>query len=98
MGTQYFLDKADLTPLAPSLQGNGRNYLPSPCRRGAGGEVNRQVLNGEWGVTSTTLSNRRSRDFQKKQNIQEPKAINLSILNFSVFSASGVVCAARTLR
>jgi hypothetical protein len=42
--SQYFSDQADPNPPnPPSLRGKGGTGLPSPCRRGAGGEVNREV-------------------------------------------------------
>ena len=36
--------QSDLTPQPPSLRGKGeQDLLPSPCRRGAGGEVKHNI-------------------------------------------------------
>jgi len=42
--TDNVLEKSPNPPNPPSLQGNGGSFLPSPTRRGVGGEVNSQGL------------------------------------------------------
>jgi aryl carrier-like protein len=55
--TQYYSDKADLTPPSPpSLQGNGGVGLPSPCKRRAGGEVSLAVLRQHGGIRAHRIS------------------------------------------